>query len=45
MGIVMDEAALAAFLDAEFPQTAGDFVIERVGEMSIRVRMPWPSGT
>jgi acyl-coenzyme A thioesterase PaaI-like protein len=40
MGIVMDEAALAAFLDAEFPQTAGDFVIERVGEMSIRVRMP-----
>jgi hypothetical protein len=40
MGIVMDEGALAAFLDAEFPQTAGDFVIERVGEMSIRVRMP-----
>lgn len=40
MGIVMDEAALAAFLDAEFPQTAGDFVIERVAEMAIRVRMP-----
>jgi uncharacterized protein (TIGR00369 family) len=40
MGIVMDEAALAAFLEREFPQTAGDFVIERVDEMSIRVRMP-----
>ncbi len=36
----MDEAALAAFLETEFPQTSGDFVIERVDEMSIRVRMP-----
>jgi acyl-coenzyme A thioesterase PaaI-like protein len=40
MGIAMDEAALAAFLEREFPQTSGDFVIERVAEMSIRVRMP-----
>jgi uncharacterized protein (TIGR00369 family) len=40
MGIAMDEAALTAFLDAEFPQTSGDFVIERVEEMSVRVRMP-----
>ncbi len=36
----MDEAALAAFLETEFPQTSGDFVIERVDEMSIRVPMP-----
>jgi len=40
MGVVMDEAALAAFLEAEFPQTSGDFVIEEVRDLAIRVRMP-----
>ncbi|MDG4648354.1 PaaI family thioesterase [Roseibacterium sp. SDUM158017] len=40
MGLEMNEAALARFLEAEFPQTAGDFVIEEAGEMRIRVRMP-----
>ncbi|MCU4654251.1 PaaI family thioesterase [Roseibacterium sp. SDUM158016] len=40
MGILMDEAALTRFLQTDFPQTADDFVIERVGELSISVRMP-----
>ncbi|MFC5736066.1 PaaI family thioesterase [Sinirhodobacter huangdaonensis] len=32
MEIAMDEARLAAFMEEEFPQVAGDFVIESVGE-------------
>lgn len=40
MGPKMDEAALTRFMEQEFPQTAGDFVIEEVEEMGIRVRMP-----
>jgi uncharacterized protein (TIGR00369 family) len=40
MGLQMDAEALARFLEAEFPQTSGDFVIEEVREMGIRVRMP-----
>lgn len=36
----MDAEALMRFLEAEFPQTADDFVIEDVQEMGIRVRMP-----
>jgi uncharacterized protein (TIGR00369 family) len=40
MTLQMDAAALARFLEVEFPQTADDFVIEEVAEMAIRVRMP-----
>jgi uncharacterized protein (TIGR00369 family) len=40
MGLAMDEAALMRFMAAEFPQTAGDFVVEEAGERRIRVRMP-----
>lgn len=40
MAIVMDEAALARFMVEVFAQRAEDFVIEEVGEMRIRVRMP-----
>lgn len=40
MAIVMDEAALARFMVEAFAQRAEDFVIEEVGEMRIRVRMP-----
>ncbi|MGP1356132.1 PaaI family thioesterase [Roseicyclus sp.] len=40
MALQMDAAALARFMEVEFPQTAGDFVIDEVGEMRIRVRMP-----
>ena len=32
MEIAMDGARLAAFMEEEFPQVAGDFVIESVGE-------------
>ena len=32
MEIAMDEARLAAFMEEEFPQVAGDFAIESVGE-------------
>ncbi len=32
MEIAMDEVRLAAFMEEEFPQVAGDFVIESVGE-------------
>lgn len=32
MEIAMGEARLAAFMEEEFPQVAGDFVIESVGE-------------
>jgi uncharacterized protein (TIGR00369 family) len=40
MALQMDAAALARFMEVEFPQTAGDFVIEDVGDLRIRVRMP-----
>ena len=40
MALQMDAAALARFMESDFPQTAGDFVIEDVGELRIRVRMP-----
>jgi uncharacterized protein (TIGR00369 family) len=40
MALEMDAEALTRFLEEEFPQTAGDFVIEDVQEMGIRVRMP-----
>lgn len=40
MGVVMNEDDLARFLENEFPQTSGDFVIEEVEEMGIRVRLP-----
>ncbi|GAA5081089.1 PaaI family thioesterase [Maritalea mobilis] len=40
MPVVMTEADLHAFLEREFPQTAGDFIIEEVGEKAIRVRLP-----
>ena len=36
----MGAAALTEFMAAEFPQAAGDFVIEEVGPMRVRVRMP-----
>ena len=40
MSLKMDADALAEFLVAEFPQVAGDFAIEELGEHRIRVRMP-----
>ncbi len=39
MNPVMDIAALAAFLEAEFPQVGGDFTIEEVAAMAVRVRL------
>ncbi len=39
MKTVMDIAALEAFLAAEFPQVGGDFTIEDVGPMTMRVRL------
>ncbi len=36
----MTPEELHAFLEAEFPQVDGDFVVEEVGEAGIRVRMP-----
>lgn len=36
---VMDIAALEAFLSAEFPQVGGDFTIEDLGPMTMRVRL------
>jgi uncharacterized protein (TIGR00369 family) len=36
----MSVEELTAFMAAEFPQAAGDFVIEEVGPMRVRVRMP-----
>ncbi|AHM05031.1 Phenylacetic acid degradation-related protein [Roseibacterium elongatum DSM 19469] len=40
MPVVMNEDDLQGFLAREFPQTADDFVIEEVADMSIRVRLP-----
>lgn len=39
MALRMDAAALTAFLGREFPQVAEDFVIERVAEREIDVRL------
>ena len=39
MDTVMGAAALQDFLDAEFPQVAPDFVVERVSPMQAEVRM------
>lgn len=39
MAVIMDKSALAAFLAREFPQVHGDFVIEDVAEMAVRVRL------
>ncbi|WP_071673275.1 PaaI family thioesterase [Nioella nitratireducens] len=39
MTLAMDKTALAAFLTAEFPQVAADFVIEDLRDMQITVRL------
>jgi len=39
MALAMDVAALTRFLDEVFPQVAEDFVIEDVGEHTMRVRL------
>jgi uncharacterized protein (TIGR00369 family) len=39
MTLAMDVAGLTRFLDEVFPQVEGDFVIEDLGEMRIRVRL------
>jgi len=39
MAVVMDKAALEAFLVSEFPQVSDDYSIERVEEMSLSVRL------
>lgn len=40
MSLKMNVADLTEFMQAEFPQVAGDFRIEEVGTRFIRVRMP-----
>ena len=39
MALAMDKSALAAFLQAEFPQVADEFTIEEVREMGILIRL------
>jgi len=39
MDVAMDRAALAAFLEREFPQVAGEFTIEAVAPMAVTVRL------
>jgi len=39
MSLKMTRDELARFLDQEFPQVAGDFAIEEVGDMRVRVRL------
>jgi uncharacterized protein (TIGR00369 family) len=39
MAVMMEKPALEAFLAREFPQVGGDFVIEDVSEMAIKVRL------
>ncbi len=39
MGLKMNAEELNAFLEAEFPQVAGEFAIEDLGEMRIRTRL------
>lgn len=40
MAPTMTAAELAAFLDEVFPQVRGDFIVEAVGPMTARLRMP-----
>ncbi|MEX3015194.1 PaaI family thioesterase [Gymnodinialimonas hymeniacidonis] len=40
MPVKMNAAEVAAYLDEVFPQVRGDFVIEEVSDMAVRVRMP-----
>ncbi len=40
LGVVMEAEELADYLDEVFPQVRGDFVIEELAEMRVRVRMP-----
>ncbi|WP_029375196.1 PaaI family thioesterase [Oceanicola sp. S124] len=39
MPIAMDAEALSRFLEEAFPQVAGDYVIEEVAEMALKVRL------
>ncbi len=39
MAVMMDKSALEAFLAREFPQVDGDYVIEDVADMAVRVRL------
>lgn len=39
MAVMMDKTALMAFLAREFPQVGGDYVVEHVADMAIRVRL------
>jgi uncharacterized protein (TIGR00369 family) len=39
MDLVMDRAALTAFLEREFPQVADEFTIEAVAPMAVTVRL------
>ena len=39
MGLQMNTDELMGFLDREFPQVTGEFTIEDLGEMRIRVRL------
>jgi len=39
MAVMMDKSALEAFLAREFPQVNGDYEIEDVAEMAVRVRL------
>lgn len=39
MSLKMTRDELTVFLDQEFPQVEGDFVIEEVGDMRVRVRL------
>ncbi|MBF9031472.1 thioesterase [Rhodobacterales bacterium HKCCE3408] len=38
MALAMDRAALAAFLETEFPQVSGDYTVDAVDEGTITVR-------
>ncbi len=40
MTVKMNAEEVAAYLDEVFPQVRGDFVIEEVADMAVRVRMP-----
>jgi uncharacterized protein (TIGR00369 family) len=40
MAARMNAEEVAAYLDEVFPQVRGDFVIEEVADMAVRVRMP-----
>ncbi len=40
MAAMMNAEEVAAYLDEVFPQVRGDFVIEEVADMAVRVRMP-----